>query len=158
MTRARMLLAGVGSPHGDDQAGWQLVELLQQRQVPQLELVRLAKPIDLLDHLGTSAGVAMAELLICDTCRGAGPAGSCHRWTWPDADMPRMRWSGSHDFPLPAVLALADRLGRLPAHVTVRAIEGHNLDAGAPMSTEVQQAIQAWAASLAAELQLLGNA
>ena len=43
------LIVGLGSHHGDDQAGWLVLEQLQARGYPASHLFRLRKPADLLD-------------------------------------------------------------------------------------------------------------
>ena len=43
------LIVGLGSHHGDDQAGWLVIDRLQERGYPTSRLVRLRKPADLLD-------------------------------------------------------------------------------------------------------------
>ena len=37
-------IIGLGSPFGDDQVGWRVIELLQDRLDPQVDLVALDRP------------------------------------------------------------------------------------------------------------------
>ena len=57
----QLFIAGVGSPHGDDQAGWLVVDALRRMGVPQACLKKLSAPFDLLEHLSRD-GI----IYICD--------------------------------------------------------------------------------------------
>lgn len=49
-----MLIAGIGSPHGDDQAGWAVIDHLSSRldsAQPNVTLRRIKVPHELIDHL-----------------------------------------------------------------------------------------------------------
>lgn len=122
MTQAtpEILVVGVGSSHGDDRAGWLVVEQLAMViSAPPVALRQAGKPIDLIDWLPAAA------LVVCDACRAGGRPASVRRWRWPaDRDaLAAACWTGTHDWPLPATLELADRLSALPPHVTVWGIE-----------------------------------
>jgi hydrogenase maturation protease len=152
MSRSRTLVVGIGSPHGDDQAGWLVAERLADdpgigtesvakgtkiSNHPPGIIVRQAKsPSELLDWLD-----GMDRLVICDACRGLGRVGELRSWRWPDHELADVSWSGTHDLSLPAVLALADRLGRLPPRVTIWSVEGASIGALAAVSPEVAEAL-----------------
>jgi hydrogenase maturation protease len=61
-------------------------------------------------------------LIICDALVCDWPPGTWRSWTWPAPQIEVAHFSGSHDLSLPAVLALADRLSRLPARVEIWAV------------------------------------
>ena len=63
-------IVGLGSHHGDDQAGWLVMDRLQQRNFPPQQMTRLRHPIDLLDVIDTEM-----SLVICDACYGSGNPG-----------------------------------------------------------------------------------
>ncbi len=111
-------VVGVGSPHGDDQAGWLLaravVEALQLAAGPRL----LQTPSDLLldDPLS-------GQLMLCDGLRSGASPGTVRLLAWPNAQIAQGRFSGSHDLGLPQVLALLERLGRLPPCVWLWTVE-----------------------------------
>lgn len=148
MSSQRTLIVGIGSPHGDDRAGWLVADRLAAVLGPnQAEIRRAASPMDLLDWLDD-----VGRLVICDACRGLQRAGQLRRWNWPASELPPVAWSGTHDLPLPAALALAQRLGRLPEQVVVWAIEGAGGSAADSLSVEVAAAIPAVVTRIAGEL------
>ncbi|MEZ6057610.1 MAG: hydrogenase maturation protease [Planctomycetaceae bacterium] len=125
------LVVGIGSPHGDDQAGW-----LVAREVTECD-ARLAKsPADLLDWIAD-----FDRLIVCDACQGLGAVGTARRWDWPSDQLPNATRSGTHDLSLPQVLHLCDTLGWLPREVIIWGIESRPGSATTPMSPEVQLAI-----------------
>lgn len=135
-TLVTTLLVGVGSPHGDDQIGWEVAKRIQGTHHKEMT-VRLARtPSDLLDWLE-----GVDHLVICDACRGAGKVGSMHHWTWPTSELDTLRWSGTHNVSLPAVLALAEQLGKLPTSVIVWAIEVGTVQPGDVLSMNARSAI-----------------
>jgi hydrogenase maturation protease len=134
MNIPRTLIVGIGSPHGDDQTGWLLADLLAMDARHAFEVRKAKTPIRLLDWLDK-----VGRLIICDACRGLGRVGKVRRWTWPTSDLPELAWSGTHDLTLPAVLTLADRLGRLPKQVVLWVIEGAASDVVATLSVEVTE-------------------
>ena len=147
----RILIAGLGSAHGDDQAGWLVAENLasQCQEYPDITVRRASIPLDLLDWL---EGVDV--LYICDACESTQGHSKLHRITIreetaelasegresPDfcgrqdvhqgIDIPRsplnldsLRCRGTHDFGLPDVLRLAAATELLPQRVVIWAIE-----------------------------------
>jgi hydrogenase maturation protease len=152
MSRAKTFLFGIGSGYGDDQAGWRVIDAVEAEGLPEVTVDRGRSPSDLLDRL---AGIE--RLHLCDACHGAGPVGSWHRWRWPAAEIQPVRFSGSHDLGLAAVLELAERLGQLPGEVLLWGIEGKQ-DVSPEdlleeqLSAEVEQAVVEVAHRIAAEL------
>jgi hydrogenase maturation protease len=143
------LFVGIGSPHGDDQAGWTIAEGLLQDVDSSGDIIvrRASVPLDLIDWLD-----GIDCLHVCDACQGDAPPGTLHRWEYKAATPaasdrqrePRgrecfasLRSTGSHDFGLIAVLELADRLGRLPSQVVVWCIEGRRFEIGQTLSPEI---------------------
>lgn len=113
------LIVGIGSAHGDDQIGWRVAERIEQGIGQAGARVRKARsPVELMDWLD-----GVQRLVICDACRGLGRVGQVQRWTWPAQNVVGATWSGTHDLPLPAVLQLAERLGRLPPEVIIWSME-----------------------------------
>ena len=127
-------MVGIGSPHGDDQVGWEIARALEKRALAQA-VVRLARtPDDLLDCVDP-----VRPVMIFDACRGAGAVGSVHRWEWPTAALDEMHWSGTHQISLPGVLALAGQLEQLPASVTIWGVEVAATRPGEALSNEVAE-------------------
>ena len=79
-TRCAVRVVGLGSPHGDDQAGWRLADWLQQRTMP--EGVEVVVASDVPDLLELCDGCQ--TMILVDACRSGQPAGSVHRYDWPD--------------------------------------------------------------------------
>lgn len=146
--RSETLVVGVGSPHGDDRAGWRVTERLAAR-VGSLATVRsVATPLEILDWLD-----GVRTLHVCDACRLTGTAGCVYRWQWPDLppDVGLSSWS-SHGVALPQALALAGELDILPKTVTIWGIEIADAQPAAPLSAELEHVAAAVAEQIAGEL------
>lgn len=138
---------GVGSPHGDDLAGWRVAAGLRERQLPGWEVHVAPSPIDLLDWVRPDR-----PLWIADACRGDREMREWQVWRWPTEEL-RVIWGGgTHDFSLPAVLTLAQRLGRLPADVRLWGIWGGDFgvtsaagdELGRVVGEVVEEIVRAW--------------
>lgn len=119
----RVRFVGVGSPHGDDRAGWWLAQRLNDVGRPEIgppavSIASVASPIDLLESLER-----VERLDVCDAFVGNGPPGRLYRWQWPESEIQHTRFVGSHDISLAATLALAQNLGMLPDEVVVWGID-----------------------------------
>ncbi len=137
MSSSRTLIVGIGSPHGDDQAGWLVALGLASEIRPRdIDVRQASSPVQLLDWLS-----GIEQLVICDACRGLGGVGNVRRWDWPARELADAEWSGTHDFSVPAVLDLAESLGQRPRHVVIWTVEGNPRGALAPLSPEVADAI-----------------
>lgn len=137
MSHSTTLVVGIGSPHGDDQAGWIIADRLAVAADAARFQVRKAKsPSELLDWLD-----GVDRLIVCDACRGLGAAGQVRSWQWPDVSLSAPMWSGTHDLSLPAALQLAERLGRLPDTVVVWSVEAANANTLSPLSPQVDAAL-----------------
>lgn len=145
MNRSRTLVIGIGSPHGDDQAGWLVAERIARDHHAAVR--QALSPADVLDWLQD-----VDRLIICDACRGLGRVGEVRRWQWPLSDMPLLDWSGTHDVSLPAALELADRLGLLPRHVVIWAVEGEAPCMLGRLSPQVADAVPRLVDQIAGEL------
>lgn len=142
------LFVGIGSPHGDDQAGWLVADGLKAKIDHHDVAVRKATtPSVLIDWLDD-----ISRLIVCDACRGLGRAGEVRSWNWPACELSDVDWSGTHDCSLPAVLQMADRLGRLPRRVMIWTVEGALGDAMTNASPEVATAIPGLIAAIANEM------
>jgi hydrogenase maturation protease len=129
------IIAGLGSHHGDDCAGWLVLDRLQERSYPQSLLRRLMHPADLLDVV-----TAENSLVVCDACTGLAGAGSIHRFRWPSEALSYQRGAGSHDLPLLHVMELGQRLGCLPDTVEIWVLEGETWTGGAKPSDAMRSA------------------
>jgi hydrogenase maturation protease len=118
MDTKRDLILGVGSPHAEDQLGWQVVQALGQAPFDGVAVRLAAIPADLLDWLD-----GVSQLHVCDACRGAAREPTLHRWQWPDRRIACQAWSGTHDLSLPGVLELATELKLAPPRIIVWGLE-----------------------------------
>lgn len=139
----RPLIVGLGSPHGDDRAGWLIVEHLLAAGISSDNAKTAAHPADLLDWCDTAR-----PLFVCDACASVGTPGAIHRWDWPGELPVDVKFRGSHDLPLIPVLELGAQLGRLPAKVVVWGITGAAFQPDSPMSPAVEEATRRLAARL----------
>lgn len=145
MTRSSTLIVGIGSPHGDDQAGWQVAQSLMDADIGigHVELCAARSPVELLDRLE-----GVDQLILCDACRGNDPVGRVRRWQWPAPQLQRVEWSGTHDLGLCTVLELAEQLGQLPHEVILWSIQADHVDPESPISAEVEAAARVVAARI----------
>ncbi len=134
----KSLFVGIGSPHGDDAAGWLVARQMIARRSASLEVRSAQTPAELLDWLEGVDTLDVCDAVACD----AAP-GSVHRWQWPDPALAATRFGGSHDLSLPAALALAQQLGRLPRQVRVWGIAAGECGELAPLSPAVSAAVPA---------------
>jgi hydrogenase maturation protease len=140
------LIAGLGSPHGDDQAGWRVIARLHDRGVHS-EMARTMKnPSELWDWCDKNR-----TLIICDAIWDDGVTGSVKQWSWPQ-DRFDGRFTGTHDLPLSEALALGVELGCIPRCVTVWTIAGKCFQPGVDATEAVKAASDALADRLWKEL------
>ena len=141
---ARVRVVGLGTPFGDDRAGWEVVERLP----PELAAEVTSDPLAVLE---CPPGCEL--LVVIDACRGADPRPSTlHRFEWPDARLLTEGGVSSHGVGLTAALELATALGRLPRRVVVFAIEGEAEAHGAGLSPAVEAALPVAVARVLAEI------
>lgn len=146
MSRVRIL--GIGSPAGDDQAGWLVVDVLQAAGLEDVE-------IDKLDRPGASLIPLLADvshLILIDAMRSDGQAGDIRRFDqedWPAYG----QGLSSHGVGVLDALLLARELDALPARIELYGIEIdtpiQNESVSAPVRDAVRQLAQCIAASLA---------
>ena len=126
---------GIGSPYGDDVAGWRVVEMLSSREELSTECVAIGAG-QLLDYL---QGCQRAILI--DACESAQPPGSITRLIWPDLRIPVQHRRSTHALSVGETLELAAELGHLPASVVLFGIEISSCQPGAELNPVVEQAL-----------------
>ncbi len=114
---ASTLIAGIGSPFGDDRAGWIAAAQLEAKLLP-ASVVALRSPAELLDRLD-----GIHCLHVIDACRSGQAPGMTFRIEWPAPELDAIAFSGTHDMSLTAALRLAEALQQLPPQVVIWAIE-----------------------------------
>lgn len=131
------LIVGIGSPNGDDAAGWHVVEGLTHRVRKAARTLVLGDPSQILSHLD-----GCQWLGIVDACRSGLPPGSVLRMTWPDERLDTCTAGSTHALSLNNILQLAQTLGRLPGEVVIYAVETGTATAPeTEMSPEVASAL-----------------
>ena len=129
------LIIGLGSAHGDDRIGWEVVDRLQA-----VSIVNPARassdPLDLVD-----IPADCLLLVVVDACHGAGAPGSIDRFAWPDSRLVALIGKSTHGFGLISALRLAETLGKLPRRVVVFTIEAESLEPNTVLSPQVEAAI-----------------
>jgi hydrogenase maturation protease len=129
-------VVGVGSPHGDDQVGWRVVDALRGRNVEQAVAIR--DPSQLLDCLSSGH-----RAVIVDACVGQGVSGTIHRAVWPDLPAREWRLRSTHHLDIQQSLELAALLGRMPLEVVLIGIVGEHFRPGDEMGAAVRSAVDA---------------
>jgi hydrogenase maturation protease len=125
-------VVGLGSPQGDDQAAWQVVERLRAQLTPTVEASTIVEPTRLLDVLE-----GCTKLVLIDACRSGQPPGSIIRLEWPQPALQTRSGFSSHGLGVGAVLKLAENLGQLPLSVVLFGIEVQDCQPGNPLSQPV---------------------
>jgi hydrogenase maturation protease len=143
----------VGSPHGDDRVGWEVVERLRQ----ELALVGvqtrvLHDPLSLVEHLEGAAGIVLV-----DACRSGAEAGSLFRLAWPARGLDTAGGPSTHGFGVASALALAEALGRLPRQVVLLGVEAQACEPGEDLSPPVRQALPELCRRVLAEVRRLAE-
>jgi hydrogenase maturation protease len=128
---------GVGSPFGDDRAGWEVVAALRSAAPLPLRV-----DIRACDRPGAAlvqwlAGVEHA--VIIDAALSAGSPPGRVRWL-AEREIEARRAVSSHGFGLAEALALARALGDAPSRVSVLAISVTHLE-GEALSDPVREAV-----------------
>lgn len=140
---------GVGSPYGDDQVGWKVIEALCQSE----GFAGLSEDT-VAAHKCDRPGSQLVEYfkdaqatIIVDAVHSGAPPGTVHRLKLSDLDTgASSELLSSHGFGLADALALAKSLGALPNRVVIYGIE-ISPDAARPtpdqaLSEDVAQAVE----------------
>jgi hydrogenase maturation protease len=147
---SRVCILGIGSPSGDDQAGWLTVDALLDSGTGsggEIVIEKLDRPganlIPLLDNA--------AWVILVDAMQSEGPAGRIQRFDQKD-------WSGyshglsSHGFGVLDALSLAQALGCMPPRLDLYGIELGSAVPGADAGDCIQAAARQLAGLIAADL------
>jgi len=142
-----IVVAGFGSPHGDDQAGWQVVASLARQAHQAARFASIREGTQLLGELE-----CCRKLILVDACRSGGQVGTITRFYWPDERVRQHHNHSTHGVGLCRALELAERLGRLPREVEVFGVEISSLNPLADLSCEVKWAVDELTEIILAEL------
>lgn len=143
-TQARVHIVGVGSPFGDDRAGWMATELLRaspfvgEEQAGVVEVSCCETPASL---LAQDYGDAEA-LVVVDAIRSGASPGTIRRLSAAELGQIEAPWS-SHGLHIAEALALGQAMHALPAQVLLFGIELESADTSETLSESVSQALPA---------------
>lgn len=143
-------VVGCGSPFGDDSVGWNAVVALRTAVLETsctIELHAVATPDRLLQILDGRGSLIVIDAMVS----GASP-GTVVRCRWPDDRLRGDASASSHGLSVPTVLELAARVGCLPAHVVVYAVEGEQRGPETVLSPAVAAAVSAVVAAILADI------
>jgi hypothetical protein len=177
---AGVLVVGIGSPHGDDRAGWRVADDVAAALRGAITTRKASVPHDLLDwcdgrgrlhlvdafetrheaerhrrfDLGVEAGDARPQIVLRPTPVGgieaAEPPGI--GGAEPVETRPRLRSGSTHHVDLLAVLGLLVLLGKFPDRVTLWAIPGREFLPGRSLSRRCREAATRCGEALSGEL------
>lgn len=143
------LVIGVGSRwRRDDGAGLAVARRLREAASEQLRI---------LEHEGDQAALidvwqAGEDVAIVDAAASGAAPGTIHRFDVVAARLPaRLCRSSTHAFGVAEAIELARTLERLPASVTVYAIEGQSFSAGERLTPAVEEAVEQVVAELSGQ-------
>ena len=147
------VVAGFGSPHGDDQAGWRVAAMLAHRADLPARVIRAYEPTQVLEAMR-----GCDRLILVDACRTGGAAGAVTRLVWPDPRIAVKHRHSTHGVSVVDVLKLAERLGDLPTVVRIFGIEVADCSPGRDLTPDVLRAVSEVAAEIAGELREVAHA
>jgi hydrogenase maturation protease len=141
-------ILGIGSPAGDDQAGWLTVDALFAAGLRSTDGLVIEK----LDRPGTSLIPLLdkaAWVILVDAMQGGGPAGRIRHFD--QADWPQhTQGLSTHGVGVLDALSLARALGSLPPRLDLYGIEIGSADPGASAADEIALAARQLARRIAA--------
>lgn len=147
--RRGLRVIGLGSPFGDDAAGWLVIEHLQTLIPARDEVELLVRDRPGVGLLRDLEGVK--EAILVDAVRSGQPPGTLHRLTPEEAERLPATLFSSHGLGLAEALRLAHTLGSWPDVLEIHGIELADLE-GEGLSPAVAVAVATLAARLAERL------
>jgi hydrogenase maturation protease len=147
MGETPVYVLGIGSPHGDDRFGWEVVSRLGGTLPVGVRVIAASNPLAI-----TEVPPGCELLVIVDACRGAGSAGSVHEFAWQDLRLATTPVTSSHGIGLADALKLVEALGKLPARVIVIVAEWESAEPGCGLSSVVEAAVPKVVARVLAEI------
>jgi len=144
-----ILVIGIGNPaRGDDAAGLAVARCIREAAPGHVTVTELAgDQLALLD-----AWTGAREVYLIDAVCSGGTPGTVYRFDAAEPLTARFWHRGTHTFSLADVIELGRALSRLPGRLSGYGIEGGTFEPGAPLSAEVEAAVQAVTAALLREL------
>ncbi len=145
------VILGLGSPHGDDQFGWAVVDQIAEMQIDHLSLRKINHPIDIIEELSNRESV-----IIVDAAVGLPAGKTLHRLDYANPDdrsLIRENPSrGTHDFGIERVLRLAESLRKRLDHVGLWIASGERFERLGEMTDQVKRSVDECSAAIIAEV------
>jgi hydrogenase maturation protease len=132
------LIAGLGSPHGDDQLGWVAIDRLRPLLPAGVTTRKVHDGIELLACLEGQEAV-----IVIDAVTPAGQPGTIRSFQWPCPELASCVPLSTHGLGLVEAFHLAETLGRLPRRVSIYTVEAHDTSPGRPLSIEIARRLYA---------------
>ena len=129
-------ILGVGSPHGDDQAGWSVVDELARNPALREACFRLSSPWELVEHLGRAA-----ECIVVDACQSGAQPGTIRKLCVSDLPALAETATSSHGGSLLSAVNLAEALGYDLSGVSIYVIEAGACDSVTPLSAAARSGV-----------------
>ncbi|NWG38387.1 MAG: hydrogenase maturation protease [Hydrogenophilaceae bacterium] len=146
MKKTRII--GIGSPLGDDQAGWRVIDALKGRLPPEIELIKLDRPgtglIPLLENT--------RHAILIDAMQGGAALGTIRHFSKAEWAICQQGLS-SHSVDMVDALKLAKELGALPETIELYGIEIGPAMPGETSSEAVRAATENLADMIVRELE-----
>lgn len=146
---AARLVVGLGSPHGDDQAGWVAADALEARLQPPWAVRKISSAFDLLSLLE-----GQDELILIDAAAPRDQPGQIRAFEWPCGQFATGAAASSHGVGLASALHLAEVLGCLPGSVRVFTVEALSCEPMSAIRRPVADGVQELVAILIEELEV----
>lgn len=141
--RPHTLILGVGSPFGDDRAGWAVAEAVRTSAWFE-SLAPGSVAVERLDRPGASVLAALegvTNAVLIDAMHSGAPAGMIRELGVEAIIGSPGALTSSHGFDLGSALGLGRALGLLPPRLTILAIEAGAGDGLDGLSAEVRAAV-----------------
>lgn len=136
----QILLIGVGNPlRGDDAAGRLTAKLIRSRNCLAFRVI---------EHDGEGASLMEAwagaqTVIVVDALSSDLPPGTICRFDAAEKSLqPKLFQDSTHSFGLQEAVELSRALDRLPRHLIIYGIQAKSFETAAPLSGEVQKAVQ----------------
>lgn len=165
MSPPATLVVGIGSPHGDDQAGWCVVDLLSQSAPKTCHLSRAKVPHELLDRLGdvelmhiidasasTNADDGLNRYELAVDQQGSGDLEFLTASQGDVTAEPTLRSGTTHHIDLISVMRLAQTLRTLPPRVVLWTIPGRHFDPATELDADCETQVRLCAGRICREL------
>lgn len=140
-------MVGIGSPHGDDQLGWCVIDELSRDPTLQGVCTKVASPWDLVPYLARG-GVC----IVIDACRSGDAPGTIRCVAVQDLREDSLSSTSSHGGSVADAFRLAEALGYGLSGVQVYAIELEVCGSVTPVSASVRRGIHELAARIRRQL------